>query len=259
MAENAEQPTTSSMRKDYFSKILEIHIETRFAEISSFCELHDLTSDHDNHNSIFCNLADWDDSFTGLIEILVLKEKLLQDVKDEEYLSFLKVAIPSYLYWMNVLRENLTTLNHLASKNKDLKIEVNAWRELMPKIQSIGAWTNFHKHPRHILKIHHPRIIFSGNDDEIKSYEFVFDCTTAKDFFGCRPSEQEIKNSELDALTATHTHWVIKYPDLIELHACVMRELDTYLSSIKNKILHDQAYKKWIECLYNKSWAEIQD
>lgn len=247
------------MRKDYFSKILEIHIETRSADESSFCELHGLTSSKDNHNSIFCNLADWDNSFTELLKILVLKEDTLHGTDDEEYLGFLKVAIPSYLYWMNVLRENLTTLNHLASKNKELEIEKDAWRKLMPKIQSIGAWTNFHKHPRHILKIHHPRIIFSGNDDEIKSYEYVFDCTAAKDFFGCHPSEQEIKNSELDNLTATYTHWVVKYPDLIELHACVMHELDTYLTSIKNKILHDQAYKEWIEGLYNKPWAEIQE
>jgi len=68
----------SDMRKDYFAKILEIHTSTRTGNTSSFCELHALTSDDDNHNSIFCNLADWDDSFTSLLEIFAFREIFCQ-------------------------------------------------------------------------------------------------------------------------------------------------------------------------------------
>jgi hypothetical protein len=38
-----------------------------------------------------------------------------------------------------------------------------------------------------------------------------------------------------------------------------MEELGKYLAELKEKISHDQTYKEWIEDLYNKPWAEIQD
>ena len=248
------------MRKDYFSEILKIHTDSRTEDGSSFCELHGLTSDEDNHNSIFCNLADWDDSFTSLLEILADKEaSLTTGDQDAVYLKFLKVAIPSYLFWMNVLRENLKTLNKLAHENEELGIKIDAWKDLMPTIQSVGEWTNFHKHPGHVLKVHHPRIVIGGKDVGNNSNEYVFDCIAAKEYFDGNKKEQRIKKLQLDDLTATYTHWAIKYPDLIELHTCVMNELGTYLSSIKHKISQDQAYKKWIENLYNKPLCEIQD
>ena len=247
------------MRKDYFSEILKIHTDSRTEDFSSFCELHELTSDKDKHNSIFCNLADWDDSFTGLLEILVLKEDSLRGIDDEEYLSFLKVAIPSYLFWMNVLRENLNTLNKLACETEKLMLKRGAWKEQIPKIQSVGAWTNFQKHPGHILKIHHPRVVVNGNEDEIESNEFVFDCEAAQKYFS-GPQKYEVqRKTELNVLTKTYTKWVIKYPDLIQLHEDILKELNVYLAELKDKISHDQTYKEWIEGLYNKPWAEIQD
>jgi hypothetical protein len=246
------------MRKDYFSEILKIHTGSRTGDFSSFCELHELTSDKDKHNSIFCNLADWDDSFTGLLEILVLKEDSLRGIDDEEYLSFLKVAIPSYLFWMNVLRENLCDFNELAKKNSSLNITDCDLKALMPKLQYVRVWTNFQKHPGHAIKIHHPRIEISDDDEQSQKAhdkEYVFDCKAAKKFFKSKDSNKD----QLDKLTQSNNIWVIKYPNLIQLHGDILKELDVYLAGLKDKISHDQTYKEWIEGLYNKPWAEIQD
>ncbi len=246
------------MRKDYFSEILKIHTDSRTEDGSSFCELHGLTSDEDNHNSIFCNLADWDNSFTGLLEILVLKEDSLRGLDDEEYLSFLKVAIPSYLFWMNVLRENLFEFNTLADKNSSLNMKDCDLAILMPKLQSVRVWTNFQKHPGHAIKIHHPRIEITGDNrqsTEINNDEYVFDCLAARCFFSSNASNKD----RLDELTKRKTKWVIRYPDFIEMHRDLMVELSSYLTSLKHKISQDQAYKKWIKNLYNKPWGEIQD
>jgi hypothetical protein len=247
------------MRKDYFSEILKIHTDSRTEDFSSFCELHELTSDKDKHNSIFCNLADWDDSFTGLLEILVLKEDSLRGIDDEEYLSFLKVAIPSYLFWMNVLRENLCEFNELAKKNSSLNIADCDLEALMLKLESVRVWTNFQKHPGHAIKIHHPRIEITGDNEqstEINNDEYVFDCLAAKCFFSSKKNSIKV---QLDKLTQQKTKWVIRYPDFIEMHRDLMVELSAYLSALKHKISHDQTYKEWIEGLYNKPWAEIQD
>ncbi len=245
------------MRKDYFSEILKIHTDSRTEDFSSFCELHELTSDKDKHNSIFCNLADWDDSFTELLKILEFKEKSLQGVSDDEYRKFLKVAIPSYLFWMNVLRENLNTLNKLACETEKIMLKKDAWWKQIPKIQSVGAWANFHKHPGHVLKIHHPEIAIADDGDGKKSKKdvFVFDCKAANNYFNGSNEAREKQNE----LPKQPIKWVIQYPNFIQLHENIMEELGKYLAELKDKISHDQTYKEWIEGLYNKPWAEIQD
>lgn len=122
----------------------------------------------------------------------------MSDSNNEAYKKFLKVTIPSYFFWMNVLRENLITLNKIIPQDKESRKEKEAHNKFISRMQSIGAWTNFQKHPEHILKIHHPKIMINGSDDEVNLNGFTFDCTTVNEYFN--GSSEAGKNKKLSLI-----------------------------------------------------------
>jgi len=84
---------------------------------------------------------------------------------------------------------------------------------------------------------------------------FTFDCTTVNEYFN--GSSEARKKQE--TLSHQPSKWVINYPNLIELHEDITNKLSEYLNTLKDKVLHDDAFKQRIDEKYKKSWNEINN
>jgi hypothetical protein len=129
--------------------------------VSSMCSLHTKLSNQEQHNSVACNYADCEQVLGGTLKLLTLANDL-------------PTAFMLFYSAVNPLVERIRFLCHAGC------IDYGQFKAFV----KIGRWTNFHKHPKSFVYVHHPSYSCSDhNIGKVSTASIVINTDFVMDFY----------------------------------------------------------------------------
>lgn len=180
-------------------KIKETLFDRDFSPIT--CSLHDILADDESHNCLACNMADYT---WGVYQTVQAYALLGEQASADEYILDQHVVF-SIFNWLHVMVEALLEIEKIL--NISLIVRADEFRTCTRIIK----WTNFFKHPKAMIFVHHPNYVFSKapeGTEIVIDEEFVFKFYTNKN-----------TNDELKRLLANKPgeKVFVELPDLFKL------------------------------------------
>lgn len=178
--------------------------ETLFDDDENFplsCSLQEILADEESHNCLACNLADYTWGLYNTLKGYALLEK---QASQHDWLLEYHVIF-SMFHWLSVMVEALKEIE------KVISVKLIERNDEFKTCTRITKWTNFFKHPKAMVFVHHPTFTFKSNPEGAETIideKFVFRFYT-----------KENTNDELRKLLANKRSGkvFVKLPDLFEL------------------------------------------
>lgn len=201
-------------------------------ESSILCEIHDIFSaDNDNsHNCIGCNLNE-------SIAYLVKSLSTTFPTAYHSYEIFNSFTIGAYLF--------IERVEHISGI---IQIPENYWKSKFYPFIDIRRWTNFIKHPKAFIFVHHPEYYFEDQVEYDKLKEDKQLTVIDQEFISTYYAGSQ-NNRKLHKILTNKENVVVIYPSLQELATKFCDSVDTF----KNLIANNQVFQ---EILNDKSTIE---
>lgn len=188
---------------------------------STFCTLHkDLESSQMDHSCLGCNLND-----ITIYARTQLEQAIPMDSVNGMYMQ---IIIGLYL-----VVERIDTILNLINLDADYR------EEKFKTLRRIRKWTNFIKHPKSFILVHHPVATYEGckfNKDLLKNYKVKI----GESFIAKYYSNND-KNEELLKTLRKNESVIIIYPNITNLITGFVKEMHLFNTTIReNKIYKDK-------------------
>lgn len=186
--------------------------ETLFDEDENFplsCSLQEILADDESHNCLACNLADYT---WGLYNTLKGYALLGKQASGDDWLLEYHVVF-SMFHWLSVMVEALKEIE------KVIGIKLIERNDEFKTCTRIIKWTNFFKHPKTMVFVHHPTFTYNNIPEDAE--------TVINEQFVFRFYSNKNSNDELKSLLANKGNGkvFVKLPDLFDLLEGFSKEL----------------------------------
>jgi len=188
---------------------------------STFCTLHkDLESNEMDHSCLGCNLND----------ITIYARTQLEQAISMDNVNGMYMQIIIGLY---LVVERIDTILNL------IKLDEEYRDENFKTLRKIRKWTNFIKHPKSFILVHHPVATYEGckfNSGLLKNYKVKI----GESFIAKYYSNND-KNEELLKTLQKNESVIIIYPNITKLISGFVDEMHLFNKTIReNKIYRDK-------------------
>lgn len=180
------------------------------------CSIHELFETEDNHNCIGCNLANSEVHFINFLK----RNRSFTDNNE----TFIQFILFSYL-----IVERINEIFKIIEINESYK------NEHFKTFALIKRWTNFYKHPKSFMFVHHPYYTFSNHPDcnEIKKKMIVVDSNFISKYYNGVSNNRQLNN-----LLTNKKDVVVIFPNIEELTKLFCLEIIHFVDLLRNNSVY---------------------